>query len=190
VASRTHRLGAGRALARVPPRATIAVAERGAAMGSGVAPPSSIWADVRAGVGHWSFAARVRSRWCQPGGSGVTRTTVISRRCPFVAANPPCAVAKLHPHLNAGKNTSIVTVMPRTPCSPVQFDSGDRWELGLRWALSVNAAAVLGFGGGGRRSSGRPIYVVRWRLDVQKRFGYSDRGSLDLRPTCGITRSA
>ena len=56
--------------------------------------------------------------------------------------NPPCAVAKLHPHLNAGKNTSIVTVMPRTPCSSVQFDSGDRWELGLRWALSVNAAAV------------------------------------------------
>jgi hypothetical protein len=41
--------------------------------------------------------------------------------------NPPCAVAKLHPHLNAGKNTPIVTVMPRTPCSSVQFDSGDRW---------------------------------------------------------------
>jgi hypothetical protein len=43
--------------------------------------------------------------------------------------------------------------------------------------------------GGGRRSSGRPIYVVRWRLDVQKRLGYSDHGSLDLRPTCGITRA-
>jgi hypothetical protein len=26
--------------------------------------------------------------------------------------NPPCAVAKLHPHLNAGKYTSIVIAMP------------------------------------------------------------------------------
>jgi hypothetical protein len=39
-------------------------------MGSGAAPPSLVWAGVGAGVGHWSFAARVRSRWCQPGGRG------------------------------------------------------------------------------------------------------------------------
>jgi hypothetical protein len=144
-------------------------------MGSGAAPPSSVWAGVGAGVGHWSFAARVRSRWCQLGGSGVTRTTVISRRCPFVAANPPCAVAKLHPHLNAGKNTSIVTVMPRTPCSSVQFDSGDRWELGLRWALSINAAAVACL----VTWSDRRLRVMRERRRTVRRWIEKERRRLE-----------
>jgi hypothetical protein len=73
------------------------------------------------------------------------------------AMNPSCAVAKLHPHLNAGKNTSIVTVMPRTPCSSVQFDSGARGRpIGVTVVhlhRTVMAAAPLLGWRGGRRTA-------------------------------------
>jgi hypothetical protein len=86
-----------------------------------------------------------------------------------------CSPSGVGAHLNAGKNTSIVTVMPRTPCSSVQFDSGDRWELGLRWALSVNAAAVACL----VTWSGRRLRVMRERRRTVRRWIEKERRRLE-----------
>jgi hypothetical protein len=85
------------------------------------------------------------------------------RDCPITIGtgrHPLCTMAKLRPYLNAGKNTSIVTVMPCTPCSSVQFDNGARGRpIGVTVVhlhrTVMAAAPLLGWRGGRRTATVR-----------------------------------
>jgi hypothetical protein len=94
------------------------------------------------------------------------------RDCPITIGtgrHPPCAVAKLRPYLNVGKNTSIVTVMPRTPCSSVQFDSGARGRpIGVT-VVHLHRTVMAAAGGGGEDDR-RPSDLI-WAEEIRTGIG-------------------
>jgi hypothetical protein len=98
-------------------------------------------------------------------------------RCRVKSSVRPCSLDSPQPPLRVAPSRSKLVVAGHVIWAP------------RLWRHRADCVPPQLGRGGGRRSSGRPIYVVRWRLDVQKRLGYSDHGSLDLRPTCGITRA-